>query len=80
MAEPLYYPEGRGAWRMSMLPDCKNIVNPAAAQRPDLMSCQLQDVGQLTVLCGVWKDEAALGIPLRQAGGKGEGKEKKEGP
>ena len=57
------------AWKVTYLRDPKDVETPKQPARPDLMSCHLQDVRQLTALCGLLKDEEALGFRLRRAGG-----------
>lgn len=70
------------AWKISYLRDPKDVVTPAPPARPDLLQCQMQDVRQLTALCGLLRDEDSLGLRMAKAGKKpykGKGKEKEEG-
>ena len=48
----------------------------AAWRKPDLFTGHLQDVRQLTALCGLLRDEDSLQLRLHKAGGKGHGKNK----
>jgi hypothetical protein len=45
-------------------------------RKPDLFTGHLQDVRQLTALCGLLRDEDSLQLRLHKAGGKGHGKNK----
>lgn len=56
------------AWKITYMKDPKDRPTPAAPSRPDLLQCQLQDVRQLTALCGLLKDEDSLGLRMQRAG------------
>ena len=50
------------AWKVTYIRDPKEVKTPEVPSRPDLMTCHLQDVRQLTALCGLLRDEEALGL------------------
>ena len=72
------------AWRVTFVNDPSNIECPKAQNRPDLLSCNLQDIRQLTSLVGIIKDEESVKLRLMKSspgggGQKANDEQKEEG-
>lgn len=68
------------SWKVTLLPDPIGLQCVEPPKKPDLQHAGLQSVYQVTALCGLLKDEEALGLRVIMAGKKpkGEGKGDKE--
>ena len=72
------------AWRVTFVNDASNIECPKAQNRPDLLSCNLQDIRQPTSLVGIIKDEESVKLRLLKSspgggGQKANDEQKEEG-
>lgn len=73
LALSLHLQDEDAAWKLTMLPDPLSTPTAELPRRPDLQNAGLQDVGQVTALCSLMKDEEALGLKVHKAGGGGGG-------
>ena len=78
LALSLALKEEEAAWRITFSHDPAPQTTVPPPRKPDLFTGHLQDVRQLTALCGLLRDEDSLQLRLHKAGGKGHGKGNKE--
>lgn len=56
------------AWKITLLQYPLSLSTPEPPKRVDLQHCGLQSVDQITALCGLLRDEEALGLRVKNAG------------